>query len=573
MTTTPVRPEDVPARPWLTADAERWAAARLPAWASRKWPALVLPVVAFAALVESPDTVCTVSAPCGPQWADAAVALLFFCHLAWLWLVPELALLSAPLVLAAMTDGRMWTGGTGEKAADVAVIAVVCWSWVSAFMRLLVRRRQHALALDASGGLTFDAPEPPTRSRRGRALMATGLVLLAYAAVFSALSVHMIRSDEAKATTAAHVRAVIVGSVPDEALLVRFEGGEPAGRHRIDAMYPEHYDMGGTVPVLVNGGWMRLAAEPYHDLVDRQLKPFAAAALGSALLAGGLLAAARARSLTRTPAPALRVLTRRRGGRTQIFAADDTDGRRPLLSYEPQGDTRAALREAVLYGAPREGAELLLLSDRTSGAPAVETSAFPARQEGAEHRRAEDRALNGERTKSARLRRHQETKEAEILVALATMGTAKGPVSWKGGPVARIFGALMLCLVAGVVAGLLSDAGGTDITHWLGALCGGSMAAVTGVPPLIWRITADAAGLRIRRFGRSRQLPWADITRAVYTDGGHLIVRTRSGLDDINLGSVGFPQAERAFGVPARAARAATEITAMVRDPALRPSG
>ena len=572
MTTNTVRPQDVPARPWLTADAERWAAARLPVWARRRWPALALPVVAFAALVQSPDPPCTVSAPCGPQWGDAVVALLFFCHFAWLWLVPELALLSAPLVLAAMTDGRMWTGGTGEKAADIVLIAVVCWSWVSAFMRLLVRRRQRALALDASGGLTFAAPELPTPSRRGRALMATGLVLLAYAAVVSALSVQTFRSDEAKAVTAAHVRAVVVGSVPDEALLVRFEGGEPAGRHRIDAMYPEFYDMGSTVPVLVNGGWMRLVAEPYHDLSDRQIDPFAAAALGSALLAVGLLAATRARSLARTPAPALRVLTRRSGDRTQIFAADDTEGRRPLLSYEPQGDTRAALREAVLYGAPREGAELLLLSHRTSGAPAVETSALPARQERPEHQRSADREQQAQRERSADSRRRREDEEAEISRAASTMGPVKGPLRWNGGPVIRIFGVLMLCFAAALLAGLLYDNDHQGLLEWAGGLFAVYWFATTCAACLVWRITADASGLRIRRVGRSRYLPWEDIERVVYGDGGYLTVRTCKGSADVKLGSVGFPQAERAFGVRNRAARAAAEINAMVRDPGLRPS-
>jgi hypothetical protein len=316
---------------------------------------------------------------------------------------------------------------------------------------------------------------------------------------------------------------------------------------------------------------MRLAAEPYRERFVLQIAALATGSLAVTLLAHGLLAATRARALTGGPAPALRVQARRRHGRTQIYAADDTGGQRPLLTYEPFGGTASTLGDAVLYGAPHEGAEVVLFRLTTSGVPAVEVSDFPARQEGLEHLRRQDRTLDGERTKSAGLRRDKEAKEAEILVALATMGPAKGPVHWKGGPVARIFGALVLCFAAVLFAGLVFDES-HGISHWVLTLGGGSMAAVTALPPLTWRITADAAGLRVRRYGRSRQLPWAAVTRAVYTDGGYLIVRTRSGLDDINLGSVGFPQAERAFGVPARGARAATEITAMVRDPGLRPS-
>jgi hypothetical protein len=572
-----VRPEDVPARPWLTADAERWAAARLPFWAQPQWPALALVVAVFlAAVVLSPDEVCTVSAPCGPEWDGAVVTFLFACHAGWLWLLPELAVVSAPLLLWTMTDRSLWVGGTGEKAADIAVVAVLCWSWASAGVRLRVRRRQRALALDSAGGLTFPAPVRKPGSRRpprsSLAFTAAVLVLLAVSAAATALAVSGFRSDEVKAAAATRTPAVVLANGSEDTITVRFTGGGPAGRHRIEALYPEDHAVDSTVPVLVKGSWMRLAAEPYRERFGLQSAALAAGSLAITLLAYGLLAATRTRALGGgAPTPALRVQARRRHGRTHIYAADDTGGQRPLLTYEPFGGTASSLGEAVLYGAPHEGAEVVLLRMTTSGVLAMEMSAFPARQEGPQRRRAQDRALYGERTKSARLRRDKETEEAEILVALATMGPAKGPVRWKGGPVARIFGALMVCVAAGMFTGLLLDADRNDISHWLGALFGGSMAAVTALPPLTWRITADAAGLRIRRYGRSRQLPWADVTRAVYADGGHLIVRTRSGLDDINLGSVGFPPAERAFGVPARAACAATEITAMVRDPGLRP--
>jgi hypothetical protein len=568
-----VRPEDVPARPWLTADAERWTAARLPFWARPKWPALALVVAVFlAAVVLSPDEPCTVSAPCGPEWGGAVVTFLFACHAGWLWLLPELAVVSAPLLLWSMTDRSLWVGSTGEKAADIAVVAVLCWSWASAGVRLRVRRRQRALALDSAGGLTFPAPVRKPGSRRpprsSLAFMAAVLVLLAVSAAATALAASGFRSDEAKAAAATRTPAVVLANGSEDTITVRFPGG---GRHRIRALYPEDYALDSTVPVLVKGPWMRLAAEPYQDRFALQGAALASGSLAITLLAYGLLAATRTRALAGAPAPALRVQARRRHGRTHIYAADDTGGQRPLLTYEPFGGTASSLGEAVLYGAPHEGAEVVLLRMTTSGVLATEVSAFPARQEGPGHRRAQDRALDGERTKSAGLRRDKEAKEAEILVALATMGPAKGPVRWKGGPVARIFGALTLCFAAAVFAGQLCLADGNSISDWAFTLGAGSMAAVTGVPPLTWRITADAAGLRIRRYGRSRQVPWEDVTRAVYADGGHLIVRTRSGLNDINLGSVGFPQAERAFGVPARAARAAAEITAMVRDPGLRP--
>jgi hypothetical protein len=72
-----------------------------------------------------------------------------------------------------------------------------------------------------------------------------------------------------------------------------------------------------------------------------------------------------------------------------VYAADDTAGRRPLFSCsvspeadqdpESEGTDGTSLRRAVLFGAPYERAELLLLrADRDDG-PLVDRAAGPVR--------------------------------------------------------------------------------------------------------------------------------------------------------------------------------------------------
>jgi hypothetical protein len=113
-----------------------------------------------------------------------------------------------------------------------------------------------------------------------------------------------------------------------------------------------------------------------------------------------------------------------------------------------------------------------------------------------------------------------------------------------------------------------------SVPHTLIWLAGGAMMVWEACLLIIWRITADASGLRIHRLGsRTRHLRWEDVTRAEYTREGHLVLRARKGVEGIRLDSVGVPGAERLLRLRNPAARAASEITAMVREPGLRPPG
>ncbi|SNS05265.1 hypothetical protein [Actinacidiphila glaucinigra] len=108
---------------------------------------------------------------------------------------------------------------------------------------------------------------------------------------------------------------------------------------------------------------------------------------GVALLAAGVAARMRAGALRRGGQPVLRVLTREdEDARTWVFAADDHAGRRALFScpVDPEPETPSGLRDdglrpALLFGAPCEGAELLLLSADSEGGALVDRAAGPVR--------------------------------------------------------------------------------------------------------------------------------------------------------------------------------------------------
>jgi hypothetical protein len=113
------------------------------------------------------------------------------------------------------------------------------------------------------------------------------------------------------------------------------------------------------------------------------------APLALTFAASGAVARYRAGRLRRRPVPVLTALARGdEDGRVWVYAADDTAGRRALFScpVSPEVEEGAALlaegtrlRRAVLFGAPYEGAELLLLCADREGGPLVDREAGPVR--------------------------------------------------------------------------------------------------------------------------------------------------------------------------------------------------
>jgi hypothetical protein len=174
--------------------------------------------------------------------------------------------------------------------------------------------------------------------------------------------------------------------------------GWAAARHRIDvrrrqrllaanAAQGVRLALPQPVPPLRRGA-VRIGAGVALAVPAIWYPPLGAVAL--TLAAEGTAAFYRAARLRRGPVPVLRALAQEdEDGRLWVYAADDTAGRRPLFSCpvspeadqdpESEGTDGTSLRRAVLFGAPYERAELLLLrADRDDG-PLVDRAAGPVR--------------------------------------------------------------------------------------------------------------------------------------------------------------------------------------------------
>ncbi|MFC1440129.1 hypothetical protein ABUW04_17895 [Streptacidiphilus sp. N1-10] len=557
MTIIPVSPADVPARPWLAADAGRWATISVPLWARPLGPALLLFGSVVAAMVFSPACpACSVTAPCTTDWLDAVGTMAFLPHLLWLFLLPELAVVSAPLLLLWMTEPSTWQGGAGEKIADTVVVVALCWGWAAMATRLRTRRKARSAVHDAAGGITASAPAPGgPRVRQGLIRWVAGALACTVAAVLIAGIVLDDRADDRKAAaaTAQDARVVAVDN-DDYTLTVRLPDGT---RHRFDVQ--GSYRNGSTVRVLVHGDWMRLASEPYGDPTDRQVVALLCAALGLTLLGWGLLAHRRDAALRRGPVPVLRVLTRRNHGRTEIFAADDTDALHPVLNYQPHDGQWTSLRQGLLYGAPCGGAALVLASATEAGQWLVEVNISAIRRGAA----ADSYARTAEREAAPSI-----VTEAQVQQALAAMAPASGPVRRQADAATRAVAALTL-LISGAVVALMVASRWWTLILWVPLLCSGAVACLQVIS---WRITADAFGLRIRRMWHGHRVPWADVTGVVFTGKNELTISCRTGIDDVRVGRVAVPRLDRLLRRPTVGERAAVEISAMVLEPGLRPT-
>jgi hypothetical protein len=370
---------DVRARPWLAADAGRWARVRFARWALPAGPAIALVVAVAVAVAYGPPPECTAAAPCREQWTDTAGTMLFLPHLVWLFVLPELALVSAPLLLAWLAEPSAWEGGAAVRVTDALVVAALLWGWAAVLARLRTRRRQRLLVLDAAGGLTAVAPRPRgfLPWRRGLLRAATGLLLCGAAVSVLAGIVEDGRADDRSARTATALTAVVVGY--DENASVTTLRLPDGTRRSIGTL--GRYRKGAAERVLIDGPRLRLAAEPHGDRSGRELFGLLLAGCGVTFLGLSATARRRTRALLRGEVPVLRVLAHREHVRTEVFPADDREGLRPALHYLPRGmGGPLTLRQGLLFGVPREGGDVIVATATEAGEWVAEISATAVRR-------------------------------------------------------------------------------------------------------------------------------------------------------------------------------------------------
>ncbi|WP_137988801.1 PH domain-containing protein [Streptomyces vilmorinianum] len=553
----PLAAEEIPpgAAAWRAADAERWREAAPRPWADPLWAFLALLASAVWSIADTPYPVCSTATPCASDWPGLTGAVVQVLTLYWLWQRPGLALLTlAGSTVSLFVDGTLME----PSVPNTALLLAVFYAAATLLHRVDAVRQQRSLALEAAGAARAPMPAPPGH----RLSFALAALLLAVSAFAVWQGLRVVSDHEERAARAETTSAVVVKADEDDLTLkVRFEGA--AGTHTFDALFPEQHEAGSRVDVLVDGDWMRLAAEPY-DTTGWEFLVLLTAVPGLAFLANG--AAARRSGPVPVPVPVLRVLVRgdRDEDRTWVYAADDRAGERPVLYIdslyeedvyeedqdeddledegledgpedEPEELPEPPLREAVLFGTPYTGGpKLALVAAGAEGEPLTECLVSAI---------------------------HPAPARASLPAA------QEPPLVLSADRTSRTVAIALLLVEAGAVWGLFSD--GFSWKWAVGALflVGLVSSAATA---LSWRVTADSTGLWVRGPWRVRHVPWAEIT-AVRADHDSIRIRT-TGDDDAGLSPVGWSWLERRLGRSPAAVRAAATLRTLLHHPDLRPT-
>lgn len=590
----PLAAEHIPpgAVPWRTPDARRWLAAVPAGWAHPGW-ALAALAGSFAwDVAAAPVAPCTSAAPCGTDWPGLGAAAVLVLTWYWVWRQPRLALAGLAGTLVVFAVGGGFTAAFGEPSA-LAFLLAVAFTAAGLVHRLAAAGRQRARALAAAGPVVHPLPAAAGTFRRGRFSFVLAALLLAVAAFGFLRAGQIADAYEERAAGATHLTGRVTGLEQDadaDVLEVEADGRT----HRFETAYPEDFPVGSRVDIVVAGDWAALVAEPY-DVFGWELLVLAGSVAGTAFLANGVDGRTRAKRLRREPLPVLRVLVREGhdDGRTWVFAADDREGLRPVLSFhslhafeerdgddadededgaEEDDDLEAAvdldkvvgilrgedplppLREAVLYGVPCTGAEVVFVApegpddDEVSVECSV-TAVKPAAPASTEHRHRTGRSRRQPRDESA--------------VAL-TPTTA--PRVWRAHGFSHAVGLALLVMQGGGIWAVLDD-GPSWSWLWLPLALPWLLTAVATA--LTWRITADHDGLWVMGAWRVRQVPWDVITGVRHSEDRIRVHRAED--SPVDLSPTGWAWLERRLGREPHAVRATEELRVLMLQPELRP--
>ncbi|MFF4318676.1 hypothetical protein [Streptomyces sp. NPDC001568] len=312
---------------WKAADAERWRAARVPAVlgpVAGGW--ILLPLILCAVVLLAWNTPEDTSV--GTEWAGYPAAVLLLALPAWYRFLPGASAVAAPLIAldAVLVLGELAPGDTAGRAGAGLIIGISALALTGALLRLRSRRVQRALILEAAGDARSPLPAalPDSHRTRGRTLLLTGAPLCALAA------------------------ALLLTALAQDL-------NAPPG-------------------------------QPY-DATGQQVLALLLLVPGTPLFGRGVTAAGAARRLHLGPQPVLRVGVRRSEDTAWILADARTPTAPPLVAFRNRFDDSYSSRpgrilvggpserlraehhdinpdteayEALLYGVPREGAEVVL---------------------------------------------------------------------------------------------------------------------------------------------------------------------------------------------------------------------
>ncbi|MGX9883674.1 hypothetical protein [Streptomyces sp. NPDC002276] len=495
----------------------------------------------------------------------AGYGLLYFAHhlspylaallplqAVWLLWRPEVMWYTAAALFAALAAQELFAPVTWWVLA--LAVPLLAGSVALAEIRIRAARRQREAALAASDGVTALLPDAGEPVRRGRFLIGAGTFLLVPGAVLTALA----------------------------------------------PLFPHAEDQRGAA-----------------------MTGCSVMGLGFTVLLSGVVGRRRARALRQAPAPVLRVLVRDTAhADMEVLAADDPAALRPLFriavsdpektpagihtadrtdhadkdAEDPENsedgtalptplddivddvlddvlgggrlpvERSGPLREAVLYGTPYDGAEILLVSaaSKPGGAPRAQWSTGPVRPlSEAEVRRRLVRAKRAA-VRAAR----SDARHAELVAAVRAQSIDIVPVRrWRAGPVDWL--ATFLMAQCGVWLYWVATA--ESLWHHFLLIVVGTRGATRIPVKLSWRITADRTGIWLNGLRRPRHIRWDDL-RSARREGFDLKLRWRGG-DTWVVAAPHSARLQRRRGLIHPYDALAAELSAMIADPALRPSG
>lgn len=571
---------------WSGEDAALWSGARNAPWARPLWSIWALLITVVWANAATPDRPCSDAVPCGTDWLGMAEMGLAVGLVYWLARLPELTLIAAPVLAAVVAWLELPDAGPMTVVANLSVLVALGFGWAAARERIAARSRQRGSA-ERAARVRHALPDLVGPLRRGTIPIGAGLLFLGAAVFCVAQGLAGVHSYQHRAERAVRISATVV-SRSDEAVRVRTD--DARSLTLLGVSYPEDYRIGDTVTVLEDGTWRGLVAEPY-DAFGRQLSALAAGLPGGSMLVTGLLARRRAAALRRTPVPVLRVLERMDDeGRIWIYAGDDTVGRTPVFAGrftadrpdpdEPEAahrddeadeeepftvDTR--LHEAVMFGSPYDGGELVLATTGRDARPVVIRTTGPIRLP----RPGKGPALATEKVTDTVTRLPDPRSVTGTDRVPEPLVPAGQPLRWAPGAVARAGGvALALVITAGVAfvgRSLVTEGFGWRVLLLPGLLAWSGSAAEL----LNWRVVADSSGLWLAGAWRVRHVSWKRLRSIRRTDEGSVEITTADG-STWRLRGPGLPRAERRLGLTPSYARMVEEVTALHAHPELRPA-
>ncbi|MFG1993777.1 hypothetical protein ACGFJ7_27755 [Actinoplanes sp. NPDC048988] len=485
----------------------RWTAAGVPWWVPRV--VLVVGWVASFVVAAVGDTSsCTAADPgvCGPDTTFAVALVVLFATPVLLWWMP-LAGCGAGVLFAVLD--LVYDDVPAARVA-FAVHGLLCLG--VAVWLVVARRRQAAVVAEVAGTIRLDAA---LTARLRDELSGWGLATVAAALLIAGgvggLAWYGHRDAQVAAHEAAARRvAAVVRSADDASGVVVVDVPQPM---RVDVI--GSYEVGQVVPVLIDGSWVRLVAEP------EDVTAWLSAGLGAFALAGLLLfREQRVRSARRRllggPLSAVKMTAEPDdGGRVVLYdgmavvsvVASPIETDRPHLTgedgewdegwwaEEPEDfgrhwrgdgppDRKAEPWTVTVGGDLRDGGWVLLVTDTAVLLPEAPVRT-PRRR-----RRAEVEAPFGEPMPAA---------DPGELPAL--------PVVLRPRPRTRALGALLLLgFAAGpavVLAGLPENWWQTVVFLWLGGTL-----TYDGWSRLTARIELTRGGLVVHDRARVHSVPW-----------------------------------------------------------------